>query len=331
MRINLPFSRRSLKAKLISRYLVVLAIGGLVTSMVGSYIVSSSIMMQARQSVDHHMATAQTIYNQQLETLKLAVQLAASGTIIPQYLTNGRPKVMHSYLEGIRKSRNFDFLTLTDRAGRAVLRVSQSGGKGDDVSSLSVVRAALSGQVAAATEILPAGLLGNEDPLLRERASIRIVSTPHARPPGKSVETSGMVLIAASPVHGPGGELLGALYGGVLLNRNFAIVDRVWELVFKGERYEDQDVGSVTIFENDLRISTNVKTASGERAVGTLISAEVNDAVLGRGGTWQGRAFVVRDWYLSRYEPIRNFQGKTVGVLYVGRLEKAYKIGRAHV
>ncbi len=69
VRFDLPIRRRSLKAKLISNYLVILGAGGLVTSIVGSYIVSSTIMMQARRSVDHDLTTARTIYDHQLETL----------------------------------------------------------------------------------------------------------------------------------------------------------------------------------------------------------------------------------------------------------------------
>jgi two-component system NtrC family sensor kinase len=62
-----------------------------------------------------------------------------------------------------------------------------------------------------------------------------------------------------------------------------------------------------------------------------MISAEVQDAALGRGETWRGRAFVVHDWYISRYEPIRNLQGRTIGALYVGVLERAYTAIRDRV
>jgi len=318
MRLSLPFSQRSLKVKLISGYLVILALGGLVTSVVGSYIVSSTIMTQARRTVDHNLATARTIYNAQLEQLRLSVHLAASGTTIPNYLAGGRTAELGGYLAGIRGSAGFDFLALAGPSGGAM-------------ASVSVVRAALAGKVVAATEILSAELLEREDPQLRARALIPIVNTPRAYPSDRTEETAGMVLMAAAPVLDARGQLLGVLYGGVLLNHNFAIVDRAWELVFKGEQFEGQDVGSVTIFQNDLRISTNVKTASGERAIGTRVSAEVHDAVLGRGVPWLGRAFVVRDWYLSGYEPIRNLDGKIIGILYAGRLEKAYTAIRDRV
>jgi two-component system NtrC family sensor kinase len=331
MRLDLSFSRLSLKAKLILVYLVILGIGGLVTSLVGSWIVSSTIMMQARRSVDRDLATARLVYDQQLETLKHTVQLAASGTTIQQYLFARDQTSLLAYLDAARKDNSFDFLTLTDPKGRVALRASDPDHVRDDVSSISVVRAALAGKVVAATEIIPAGLLQNENPVLRERAYLRLVPTPRAKPVDKTEETSGMVLMAAAPLRGRHGEILGALYGGVLLNRNFGIVDRVSDLVSRGERFMNKDVGTVTIFQHDLRISTTVKGAGGERALGTRVSEEVYDAVLGRGDVWRGRAFVVNDWYISAYEPIRSYDRKIVGILYVGLLERAYTSVRDRV
>lgn len=324
MPFDLSFRGLSLKAKLITSYLVILGIGGLASSLVGSYIVSSTIMRQARVSVDRDLATARTVYEQQLQTLKRTLQLAAAGTTIYQYLSAGDRSSLFAFLEPRLREIPFDFVSLTDRKGRVILRVSQPDRLMDDVSSISVISAALGGKVTAATEILSAELLDNEDPLLRERAYFRFVPTPMAKPSEKTEETSGMLLIAAAPVRGADGEILGALYGGVLLNRNFQIVDRVSELISKGERFMNKEVGTVTIFQHDLRISTTVKTAAGERALGTRVSEEVNNAVLGQGEIWRARAFVVNDWYISAYDPIRDYDGKIVGILYVGLLERAY-------
>jgi two-component system NtrC family sensor kinase len=145
---------------------------------------------------------------------------------------------------------------------------------------------------------------------------------PGARPGGDGALTSGLVLMSAAPVRGPDGSIVGALYGGILLNRDFRMVDRVWELVFKGERFDGKDVGAVTLFQDDVRIATTVKTAGGERAIGTRVSEEVYQTVLAGGSVWRGRAFVVNDWYISAYEPLRDSAGRVVGMLYVGLLEK---------
>lgn len=321
----------SIKARLTSSYLVILAIGGLTTSLVGSWIVSTTIMAQARRMVDHSLAMARTIYEDQTEAVRKPVELAASGTTVPQYLARQDWRGLGRYLESVRRQSGFDFLSLTGPEGRVVLRATQPDRVGDDVSWCEPVRLALSGQAKAGAEIVPAELLAAEHPALAERARMRLIPTPRARPAVQAEEPSGLVLMGAAPVYDGRGRLVGVLYGGVLLNRQFAIVDRVWELVFKGERFGDRDVGSVTLFQGDVRIATTLKTPEGQRAVGTRVSEEVYRAVFERGGDWRGRAFVVNDWYISAYEPIRNCAGKVIGMLYVGLLEKAYSSIRDRV
>jgi len=322
MALGFSSRRLSLKARLIWSYLVILGTGGLATSLVGSWIVSSTIMTQARRAVDHDYATAKTVYDRQLHELQLAVQFAAAGTTIQRQLAAGDHAALDAYLEGIRKETGFDFLDLTDAEGRVLLRLSQPSRIKDDASSLQVVKAALAGKVAAATELLSDGQLGNEDPALLGRASLRT---------GTGEVTAGMTLVAAAPVEGPSGNVLAVLYGGVLLTRNFAIVDRVWDLLFRGDRFKDVDSGSVTIFQDGFRISTNVRASDGERALGSPASADVRDAVLKRGETWRGRAFVVKDWYISEYDPIRNYAGDAIGMLSVGILESTYNTIRNRV
>ncbi|HSL56874.1 MAG TPA: Cache 3/Cache 2 fusion domain-containing protein [Acidimicrobiales bacterium] len=78
-----------------------------------------------------------------------------------------------------------------------------------------------------------------------------------------------------------------------------------------------------------LRVATNVATLDGTRAVGTYIPAVGPDgtanavvASLLAGETFQGRAFVVNQWYTTSYEPLV-VDGEVVGALYVGIPEAA--------
>jgi signal transduction histidine kinase len=68
-----------------------------------------------------------------------------------------------------------------------------------------------------------------------------------------------------------------------------------------------------------------VRLFEGQRALGTRVSQSVRDLVLEQGKTWYDRAFVVKDWYISAYEPLMNRRGKPIGMLYVGYLEQPYK------
>ena len=321
----LPILRTlSLRAKLIIVYVFIMGAGGLITSFIGSLIVNETIMNQAQSKVHHDLKTARMVYNKQLLLIEQAVYIGASGNTIQQCIYNNDKTRLLNRLEQIRQDIGIDFLSVTDNEGRVILRITQQDWLGDDVSSIPVIKAALSGKVATATEILTAEMLANEDKKLANQAYIRLLDTPKAQPTAKTEETSGMVLMSASPIFGNDGKVMGVLYGGHVLNCNFKIVDQVWELVYKGEKYRNKDIGTVTIFLDDLRISTNVKTKMGERALGTRVSKEVSDAVLTRGETWSDRAFVVNDWYISEYVPIQNYYGKTIGILYVGLLEKSY-------
>jgi two-component system, NtrC family, sensor kinase len=132
------------------------------------------------------------------------------------------------------------------------------------------------------------------------------------------------MLKGAAPVFTANGRFVGVLVGGVMINRNYEIVDKIRTTVFKGE-YKGQQVGTATIFQDDVRISTNVRKADGNRAIATRVSAEVAEAVLKRGNTWRSRAFVVNDWYISAYTPIPDLRGNTIGMLYVGSLERPYR------
>jgi two-component system, NtrC family, sensor kinase len=109
-----------------------------------------------------------------------------------------------------------------------------------------------------------------------------------------------------------------------LLNQRYEIVDAIKQQVFRDEAYKGKEIGTVTIFLGDLRISTNVKREDGSRAVGTQLSSSVCDAVLERGETWAAPAFVVNDWYITAYEPIHDPAQKIIGVLYVGLLRAPF-------
>jgi two-component system NtrC family sensor kinase len=176
------------------------------------------------------------------------------------------------------------------------------------------------------TQVLSGEELLKEGEGLAQKSLLRLVPTPKAKPIEKVEETSGMVLRAAHPIIDFNGEVLGVLTGGVLLNRNYEIVDRIKNIVFKGAKYKGKEIGTATIFLGDLRISTNVIDKEGNRAIGTRAMKEVQEQVLEKGLPWIQRAFVVDDWYITAYEPIRDIQDKIIGILYVGMLESKYAV-----
>jgi two-component system NtrC family sensor kinase len=317
-------NRLSLRTKLVFSFLFVVLAGGILSSLIGTNLVADTIISQARNKVRHDLSTASVVYSHSLNRVHDVVQLTASGRTIPDYMQSGRLRKLADYLVKRRRDFGLDLLTLTDAKGKVILRSRHPFQTGDDQAGDPLVHRALKGAAAASTEIVPREELLKEGRDLAERAFILFVPTPKAREVPSDRETSGMMLKAAAPVRNESGGLVGVLYGGVLLNRNYQIVDKVRDLLYGEGRYREKEMGTATIFQGDLRVSTNVQDENGNRAIGTRVSEEVYRAVVQKGKTWLDRAFVVHDWYITGYEPIRNLNGRIVGILYVGMLEAPY-------
>ncbi len=317
--LNLP-----LRAKFILSFLLVISLGGIVSLIFGTRLEHKTIFSLAQAKVKHDLASAWMVYHEKLNDVRDIVRLNSTHESIQKAIKRNEKEILKKYLGRVTKEFNLDMLTLTDTQGKVILRTTQPEIMGDDQLNDPLVIRALKGETVAATQIIPREELLKEGKDLVARAYLKLIPPPTAAPRTEDYEENGMVLKAASPLIDEEGTILGVLYGGILLNQNYEIVDRVKEIVYKGEKYKGIETGTATIFQHDLRISTNVKKANGERAIGTRVSKEVNQAVLKEGKPWIHRAFVVNEWYIAAYEPIKNIDGRIIGILYVGMLEKPY-------
>lgn len=227
-----------------------------------------------------------------------------------------------AFLSEIAAGRGFDFLHIVAEDGR-VLASGQPGAPAATRSNWPIIGSALQGQAKAGIDIFDERELTALSPELALRARIEIVPTAGSAPSDRLFEPRGLVLHAASPLTLPDGRTA-ALVGGILLNRNLAFVDGINDLIYHGSGLPEGSRGTVTLFLDDVRISTNVRMFEEQRAIGTRVSAEVRSAVLDQGRIWRDSAFVVDDWYVSAYEPIVDSHGRRVGMLYAGFLERPF-------
>ena len=248
--------------------------------------------------------------------------LARSHALV-SLLERGGQTAVRNWLERARDAHKLDFLYLLDPHGNIVLPASRF-----DASVWPIVKRALRDESATAVDVFAPAQLAAIDPALAQRAGLGIVPTDNAAPSPRQMETRGLVIHAATPVHDAHGRLVGVLQGGTVLNQNLDFVDTINDLVYRKGSLQFGSEGTVTLFLDDVRIATNVRLFRDRRALGTRVSQEVRDEVLGRGATWLHRAFVVNDWYVSAYEPIEDSFGRRVGMLYVGFLEAPFSVAK---
>jgi len=318
--------RMTLRRRIVASMLLVVAIAGGVSIFIGGYLLYQQLQQEAHNRVKQDLNASRAFYAQRLEAIGSALAFTALGDRFSQAVADRDVAYLAPRLDAVRRKAALDMLCLTDGEGRVVHRAHLALVAGDLVAERPLVARVLSGApLALGTVVMPVAQLERESPELAARSVIPIVPTPRAAAPKGDRLDAGMVLAAAAPVHTADGRLAGVLWGGLLLNRDRGLVDQVRDTVFRDERFRGRLVGTATIFQHDVRISTNVLRNDGARAIGSRVSAEVARHVLERGRIWLGRAWVVNNWYISAYAPIEDVRGKVAGMLYVGVLEGKFQ------
>jgi two-component system NtrC family sensor kinase len=313
-----------LRKRIFLNFVLVITLFGILGALFGAALINRYTLQEAQTRVSLDLRSAWSVLQGELEKIRLAVKVLGTGQRVAQAFAEPAPMISRTSLEAVRRECGFDFLSLTDRQGRVIVRSLEPYHTGDYLFNDPFINQALKGQSVSGFDLLGPQRLRAEGGHLEERAFIVFEPTPKAKPRAKEYEPSGMALVAAAPVKNDQGTLIGSLYAGILLNRNHALVDRIRSIVFEDSKYDGRDLGTVTIFLWDCRIATNVVKENGNRAIGTRVSGDVYDRVLENNQHWYDRAFVVNDWYLSAYDPIHDIENKTIGILYVGVLAKTY-------
>lgn len=229
-------------------------------------------------------------------------------------------------MDNLKKEKGFDFIQLINVNGCDYWQPNIC-----NIKKSPLFNKAVMGEPATGVEIFSSDELQAINPDLVTKAYLPLIHTPRQYPSKTTTEGRGMVLHSYYPVIGfeePDNNVKAILIGGVLLNRNFEIVDTLRDLVYSKGSLAEDGLGTVTIFLEDVRISTNVPgqlQLPDQRALGTRVSEEVREKVLTQGLKWIDRAFVVSEWYISAYEPIIDVNGKRVGMLYIGFLESPFR------
>jgi len=315
----------STRSKLIASFLGVSLLVGAVSLFIGGQLLYKAMLSEATNRVSLDLNAAREIYLSRIKTIRCPLSITSMDPSFKKDLRERDIPKLIPRLEIVSQRAELDFVGVVRKEGETLCGVGKDSLRCKSVEIVNPLAELVFERMVAVsgTVILNEEFLSAESHELADRARIKVLPTERAAPREGDEETSGMAVAVAVPVFEEN-DLIGVVYGGVLLNRSTQIVDTVRDAVFKNEVYEGRNIGTATIFFKDLRISTNVMTPDGKRAIGTRVSQEVKENVLDKGKRWTDRAFVVNEWHISAYEPIEDIFGERVGMIYVGLLEAKY-------
>ncbi len=304
----------SLFTRLVTAFLLVATLPVLTAAVIGYRGFSSSMNTEALRAIDIRMSIANDTLARRLASARQATAaIAADPRTVEAFAGAGAGDGPAALAEHLATAVDGDRATyLLAIAPDGSVQASSSGAPAGSRLGDLQVRDALAGRPSAAFALVPAAEVSAVG--LADAVAIDVVETAGGTVVHDTL-TEHLSLVAATPVSGPDGEVLGALVRVSPVARTSSLVD---EIVSGTDAH-------ATIFQHEVRVSTTVKNAEGRIAYGTVVSDAVRETVIESGREYRGLAQVVGTDTFTAYDPITDHTGKTIGMAFVGIPAEPYQ------
>lgn len=314
---------------------ILLCIFAITAMVAGWWFIQKHVGHRRSEAIQNHLELAGRIFSSRAEEFQRILQAGAAGTGFREFLRASDRPALRKRLTEIAKIAGWDFAGAVFPDGQMIARIGP-GGEGDPpffgrnpAADLALEK----GAPLAGAVVMDRGILAAENPELARRASVKVRQTRETGRVPLLEETAGLTLSAAVPVLNDG-ELLGAVYGGVLLNRNEQIVREMENMVFGPEEESNRDGGRIAIYFRNLRVAavespvdsmdSNSPNKSGpddefgSPPLGTPAGEEATRRVLVEGENWiTEESAESRNGWMG-FAPITDLFGQRVGMVWVG-------------
>ncbi len=265
-------------------------------------------LASARNYMDQVRAQTLRHVEEVVQVDRITHFLAAHGNQV----TREPIPLLDQYLASRAEVARLDYLIIATPDGQ-VIASSVSLPPGSRLPSSFVLRQAATGIATARYTRFDAAELGALSPNLPARARVEITDRDGAR-----VESRGLLIEAAAHLPLSNSHADAILIGGMLLNNNLPMINRIRDVVFPVDSSASINDGITTFFLDDLRVATTATLDNGERAVGTHASEDVRATVLEGNQPWAHRARIGDQWHIASYEAIHDGEGHHIGMLGIG-------------
>ncbi len=300
-------TERTMSATLTMAFALVSLVPLLIAAGVGYWSFNSSMDTEATTTIREHGRMAADILEDRGLQREAALKNFVSDHSLATALSSGGLSdrmVASDRLKQAAWDLKVTYVLLLDRSGKVVSASDSALGSAYDRSGDTLTRQAAYGTVQSAFEIVPEAELKALG--LAGASSVKVTAT---RDLSKATATSGALALASVvPIKSATGQTLGTLAAVEVVNNGNELVDRLASRLG----------GTATLFQDEVRVATTVRTAAGRRAIGTVASRPVQDAVLGSKKEFVGTADVVGNRFQTMYSPLRDVSGRTIGMVYVG-------------
>ena len=214
----------SLKSKILLSCVTIIVVFSILMAMAGFIVIKKQVIDRAQAKVETYLNFAREVYQEQTRRVEDSVRFAAGRFFVKDAILKNDLSLLQTRINEIRQQENLDILTLVDKKGNVIIRSRNPFVIGDNQADDAIIKKVLTENIVlSATVTLTKNELALEGKDLVGQAHVKTISTPKAKPNSETDYDAGMMIKAAAPIKDYNGNLIGVLYGGNLLNKNFSI------------------------------------------------------------------------------------------------------------
>ena len=239
-------------------------------------------------------------WNSRKDQIRLLVAQDAVSDALRKALQTKNGAALTDQLASVARTSGLSFLTVVDANGNVVARAN--GAQPGSLKNNPVVQRALTGETVSTATLLSQNELAGEGIAPQAQADIRSSD-------GKAAAEHldhGIAIVAAAPISDQNERTIGAIYGGVLLNHYYDLVDQATAALGGGS----------AILEGDAIVSSTIQQPDGTRTVDQQVAPAAD--VVKSGTAYTGVDTEGGTQYLVRIDPIRDDQQHLVGARWYG-------------
>jgi len=289
----------SLRVRLIGTLVGAILVFFIVSALAARSTMSNDLSRLGRKDVQSGSLGFNGYWEQKRDQVRLLTQQVAIQEAIRKNVAVRQTKALETTLSSVARNAGLSFLTIVDRDGKVLARANGTG-VGTVLASPYVKRALIGESVNTAAQ-LPLSELTPEALAPQVSADIKAADGSIAG----HIER-GLALVSAAPISDTNERTIGAVYGGVIINHYYDIVDQASRAL--GGK-------SALILDNAIVAST-ISRADGTRLVDAPVTTGMAEVKAGKSFTGVDTQAGVA--YLAQIDPIVNDRNEVVAARWYG-------------
>ena len=291
--------KMSLRVRLLGTIIGAIVLFFIISVVAARLVLSKDLRAQGETEVTNGAGAFGGYWDSRKDQIKLLVAQDAVQDALRKNLQTGNAAALQDQLSNIARTSGLSFLTVVDANGNVVARAN--GPQKGSLKGNALISRALTGETVSTATLLDTTFLNGEGLAPQAQSDIKGAGGTVVAHINK-----GLSIVSAAPISDANERTIGAIYGGVLMNHYYDLVDQAKHALG----------GSSAVLEGDAIVASTIEGTDGTRVVDVQVGPAAS--VVQTGTAFTGSDTQGGTEYLVHVDPIQDDQNVVVGARWYG-------------